>query len=206
MNNNVLNKIDILIEEASQFNKALPNTADIRNFVLSYYKTNDPAHQIGHADEVYQTAMEMNNKLHLWKNKEDIALAVYLHDIFSDQRKTHHQLAHDFIMKSTDKIFDGVDLKRRQLIARAVLEHRASYEGEYGSKLSELVASADRGKPDLQKNIDRSTKYHNGNRDMAIKHVKEKFGRSGYAKYPKIYEDFYAQELEKRYREIDKMI
>ncbi len=161
------------------------------------------AHQIDHADDVYNMAMKMNKKFHLWKNEEDVALAAYLHDIYAEHRDTHHKMSHDFIMKSKDKILDGVSQSRRRDIAKAALEHRASYEGKYSSKLSELIASADRGKPNFKKDWERSTKYHKGNKESSLNHLDEKFGRGGYAKYPKVYEDFYAADLEKRRQQID---
>ena len=177
----------------------------IRTFVLPFYKKNDKAHQIDHADEVYETALKINKQFHLHQNMDDIALAVYLHDIFSNknQRKLHHKLASDFVLQSKDDILKNISAERRRLIANAILEHRASFEGKYSSKLSELLAAADRGKPNLKKDLERSTKYHKGNTAEAIKHMKEKFGRYGYAKYPEVYKKFYEKELEKRYRDID---
>ena len=117
--------------------------------ILESFYNNSEGHGIKHVMDVMYRALHYNESLNLKLNKKEIVLASLLHDMYSgSSRKTHHILGHDYVMKSTSKVFDGLN---KESIAKAILEHRASYTGEYSSLLSELISSADRGEPNLMK-------------------------------------------------------
>ena len=99
-------------------------------------------------------------------------------------------------------------------MSSAIKEHRASYKGEYSSLLSEVLAAADRGAPDLNSTIIRSSKYYlerEPNSDLktiaenVYKHLLEKFSRTGYMKYNAIYSSFYKKEINNMYVAIDNL-
>ena len=93
--------------------------------------------------------------------------------------------------------FGTKELNKKELkeVAFAVLQHRASFKGEFYSPLSEVISSADRGLPDLERVVKRSMKFNRGNAQSVYEHIKRKYGKSGYAKYPDVYQKLFKEEL-----------
>ena len=147
-------------------------------------------------------------------NEEHLVLAALFHDIYSDiDRENHHTLAADWFAKFMIKQgkYEASDIME---MSSAIKEHRASYKGEYSNVLSEVLAAADRGAPDLNSTIIRSSKYYlerEPNSDLktiaenVYKHMVEKFSRTGYMKYNAIYSSFYKKEIHNMYVTIDKL-
>lgn len=184
----------------------------IRNLYEPFYKTNDKGHSIKHADDVFNVAIELNKKLGHPYSEDIIAISSYIHDIFANSRKNHHQLAFDYVMGRRDKLLERLTQPILEEIAYAVLQHRASYKGEMYGLLSEIISSADRGKPDFKKSIVRSmdfttNKYPNEDLEELVIiskfHLKDKYGSKGYANYPKLYSDFFNDEIESFKNKID---
>lgn len=172
-----------------------------------FYISNDDAHGIEHADEVCDLMLKMNKELSLNLDKTIIILAAYIHDIYSDDegRAIHHQLANSYVLGIKDKILNYLSRDSKVTIANAVKEHRASYKGEFSSVLSELLSSADRGYPNFQNIYNRALKYAKGNEEQTKLHLIDKFGREGYANFPDMYKNFFKDELELLYKEIDNL-
>ena len=177
----------------------------------TFYKK-DSSHGWSHVEDVAKNALEINRKMILNLNEEYLVLVALFHDIYSDiDRKNHHILAADWFIKfmiKQDK-YKTTDILEMSL---AIKEHRASYNGEYSSLLSEVLAAADRGAPDLNSAIIRSSKYHlerEPNKDLktvaedVYKHMLEKYSRTGYMKYNAIYSSFYGEEIYNMYVAID---
>ena len=181
--------------------------------ILERFYSNSEGHGLKHVADVMYRALHYNEILSLGLNKREIVLASLLHDMYSGtNRKNHHILGHDYVMHSTHKVFDGVNKER---VAKAILEHRASYTGEYSSLLSELISSADRGEPDLTEIVNRcyiSTKefhpeYTTDETNEAVKKdISEKFARKGYAKYPNIYLQVNKKKLDIFHDEVDEFL
>lgn len=177
----------------------------------AFYKK-DSSHGWSHVEDVAKNALEINRKMILNLNEEYLVLAALFHDIYSDtDRKNHHTLAADWFARFMVKQYkyDAIDILEMSL---AIKEHRASYNGEYSSLLSEVLAAADRGAPDLNSLIIRSSKYYlekEPNRDLktvaenVYKHMLEKYSRTGYMKYNAIYSSFYGEEIYNMYAAID---
>ena len=181
---------------------------------LDIFYKKDSSHGLSHVEEVAKNALEINRKMILNLNEEYLVLVALFHDIFSDiDRKNHHTLAADWFikfMKEKDK-HDEIDILEMSL---AIKEHRASYNGEYSSLLSEVLAAADRGAPNLKSIIFRSSKYYlekNLNKDLkevaedVYKHLLEKYSRNGYMKYNAIYSSFHGEEIYNMYLAIDNL-
>lgn len=177
---------------------------EIRNEVIPFYKTNDLAHQIDHADAVCNLALELNQILESPYPEKLVILAAYLHDIHADSRGVHQQLAHDFVMQNQAYYLHDLFDEERTLVAKACLEHRGSYKGKFSSLLSEIISSADRGRPDsVEKLLDRSAVFGMAQfgytteeaKAEARLHIKDKYGRNGYAQRPEIYCKYFAKEL-----------
>ena len=185
---------------------------ELKTILESFYN-NSEGHGIKHIMDVMYRALYYNVILKLNLNEKEIILAALLHDMYSESsRKTHHILGHDYVMNSSHKVFDDIDKER---VAKAILEHRASYTGEFSSLLSELISSSDRGEPDISKIVKRcyiSTKefhpeYNVDEINSAVKkHLSEKFTRNGYAKYPNIYLQVNQKKLNLFYDEVDEFL
>ncbi len=173
---------------------------EVKTFYAPFYKDGDLAHQIDHADSVCDLALEMNKEC----DPKLIILAAYIHDIFNaTDRKNHNQLAYNYVLEANDKFLKELSKEELLQVAHAVLEHRASFQGEFYSQLSEIISSADRGAPDIKEVVIRSMQFNGGNTQDVYKHLKEKYGSSGYAKYPHSYQKFFHKELEHFQNKID---
>jgi HD superfamily phosphodiesterase len=195
----------------------------VRAFVEPFYKLNDSAHGISHADYVYQHAMQIKEGLNLDVDDRHIIYAAYFHDIYSTvQRKAHHVFAHDFIKYTKSGIFDNFLKHERDLIAKATLEHRASYDGEFTSLLSQVISAADRGEPNFKYIAqrvyecscddrtefvcdERANEHEDNPLARTYHHLKEKYGRGGYANYNEVYLEYYAKELKDMQDKIEVM-
>ena len=166
------------------------------------------SHGVDHCDDVFNLMKKLNKKLEYGYSEKIIAFAAYIHDIYSDaeNRKIHHILAHTYVLNRVDDLLKELSEDDLYLIADAVLEHRASYKGEFSSNLSRLISAADRGVPDYDIYYNRSLIYNDGNHKDVIEHLVDKFGRDGYAvkKYPKFYSDMFKEELEEFWNRLDR--
>ncbi len=173
---------------------------EVRTFYEPFYKDGDLAHQIDHADSVCNLALEMNKEC----DPKLIILASYIHDIFNAaDRKNHNQLAYKYVLEANDKFLKELSKKELLQVAHAVLEHRASFQGEFYSKLSEIISSADRGKPDIKEVVIRSLQFNGNNIKDAYHHIKRKYGSNGYANYPKSYREYFRKELIEFQKRVD---
>lgn len=182
------------------------NIKFIKEALSFYYELNDSeSHGYQHLDNVYELAMDMKAKLNIDIPNNIIGIAAYTHDMFSSiNRKLHHELAYKYVLDTSVYFLNDLHTNDRYLIACAVREHRASYEGTYTSILSELLSAADRGKPDIKSNVIRSYKYSaETNPDaneftlfsLVRKHMIEKFSTNGYARYNDLYNRYFEVEL-----------
>jgi hypothetical protein len=110
-------------------------------------------------------------------------------------REKHHILAYEYVLQADDIFLKELSQEELSMVAYAVLEHRGSFKGEFYSPLSEIISSADRGKPDIEFIIKRSMKYNRQNVKNVYKHIKTKYATDGYAKYPDLYQEIFKDEL-----------
>lgn len=184
------------------------------------------AHGRAHVLSVVNTALLYNQRYNVKCDPEEIILAGLFHDLFTrTDRDNHHKAGYDWVMQSMDGNLK--DKEKRLRIAHAVLEHRAGYKGDYYSPLSELIASADRGAPDLNDILKRMyihvketntftrkgvTTYntvpatHKEIIDQMLYHLEEKYSRKGYIQYTNIYMLEYKEELAIMLDQIDKVL
>ena len=173
---------------------------EVRDFYKPFYTNGDAAHLIDHADDVCELALEINKEF----DEKLIILASYVHDIFNaTDRKKHNFLAYDYVKSRADSFLQELKDEELELVAHAVLEHRASFKGEFFSKLSAIISSADRGLPDVEHTVIRSMRYNDANAQDVYEHMLDKYSTKGYAKYPTIYQEIFDKELESFKKEID---
>lgn len=159
------------------------------------YHNNDSAHRYDHAEDVMKLALTINAKMDWGIDPRLIIVAASLHDAFTDDRKHHHILGYEFVISHRDAILDTFSEEDIVLIATAIKEHRGSFKGVLSSTLSDCISAADRGPCDFDIMFERSLKYNKGNVDEVNKHLIEKFGYGGYAKYPDSYQTIFKKEL-----------
>ena len=165
---------------------------EVRNYYKPYYKNGDEAHLIGHADDVCDLALKLNKIC----DEKLVILASYIHDMFNSQeRSIHDKLAYEYVLQSDDTFLEELSEEENLQVAHAVLEHRASFKGEFYSTLSEIISSADRGLPDLDFIVVRSMKFNQENAHGVYEHISSKYGANGYAKYPATYRKIFKEEL-----------
>jgi len=174
----------------------------VRNYYKHYYENGDEAHLINHADDVCSLALEINKE----EDEKLVILASYLHDIFNaDNRAVHNELAYEYVLEANDEFLENLKREELKRVAHAVLEHRASFKGEYYSSLSEIISSADRVLLDLNSVVLRSLKFNKGDAKKVHEHILDKYGQNGYAKYPKVYQEIFKEQLEQFQNEADKI-
>lgn len=182
---------------------------EIREKVLSYYNQNTPGHRWHHAVDVMNIALKMNERLNLNIKKKDIVASALLHDVMESKgRKEHHKEAIAWLaIGDGEKWFYDLCIEHKLSfsgVLLAVYEHRASYNGFHSIPLSELISSADRGAPDLERTINR-IKAHQGGIGWE-EHLIKKFSVNGYVKFPEIYKRYWGQKFIDFQNEIEKFV
>ena len=184
------------------------------------YGTGDPAHTAVHFEEVYITAKELRDATSGQYRDELLLCTAYIHDLFASSHRTVHEvMSGDFVRDGgldwLDKVLTSEEL---WLLEHACREHRASYEGGFTTPYSALFNAADRERPKGWRAIyDRAWLFtshqHEGKwidpkviTQQVIDHLDDKFGSSGYASYPEIYEEVYGDALQQQRKDIDGLV
>jgi len=194
---------------------------EIREYVKQYYLKNDGAHQIDHADKVYNDFIYCMKELNKSMDLDMIAVIAYCHDMFStiEHRKVHEQKAADWVLENHNNIdflkkFNNSDIK---IISDAIREHRASYKGRFSSVYSELMNLADRGNLELNNTLKRSFKYHYDRMDIineenidnacnnVLSHMIEKFGSKGYFQPNELYLQVFEKDYTNFVKQVDNL-
>jgi uncharacterized protein len=173
---------------------------------LYLYYSSEGSHGFNHLDEVYKLALEMNKKLNLELDEREIMIVSYCHDMFSVSNRENHEIGAESFIINKRNIWFLKDLDNDVIIrmAKAVAQHRASYTGEFHSKLAELLNAADRGYLGIEQNIIRSLKYNierypNKSVKLLIENVynhgKDKFSSNGYMRFNDLYRLMFAEEI-----------
>jgi len=178
-----------------------------------WYSTNDLAHRKNHFVDVENTALEINRRLDLGVDPFLIMLVAWFHDLFAWSRQDHHEKSCLWVLESGYPLLNTLSKSERSMVALACLEHRSTYSGKYSSVLSELMSAADRGNPNssVELALERSINYQITARGVnpviarqdAIKHLKDKMGTNGYARYNGLYLLAFKEEIDKFRRAID---
>lgn len=188
------------------------NVADyFANTYKGNYTLNDSVHREEHFRAVEAAGHLMNEQLCLGQDPVLITIVAWVHDLFAWDRKNHHVMAEQWVLLTEDPVIGALSIPDQAKVAKACLEYRASWKGEFSSMLSELMSSADRGMDTPDQILYRAFKF-GVERDglsvdqgliRAVEHLSEKFGRNGYMRLPGIYAEFYTNALEQRYETIE---
>jgi len=173
------------------------------------YVRNDKAHQWNHVQHNLKVAKQLCSYAKLSKrNILLVKVAIYCHDMMVYKgRKEHHNLAADWVKQSwlLSIFFKSYEIP---IIERSIREHRASYKGSYSEIHGQIVSGADRSDLDFNNLYTRLLRTTKGSTDTdrdtnVLIHMCIKWGRHGYARFPKIFRQCFAKELEALHVDID---
>lgn len=163
-----------------------------------FYISNNSGHGEKHISEVLDRSFKITNsvigKIGLesfygfgFKSLHDIysslALATFVHDMFQEDHRADHQIR---ASKYVDLLIDRVttndidiakwliyfDAEMLTTISLAVLEHRASYKGNFSNIFCEIFSASDRDYLDLDQIIIRSYSFNRKNiNDQSIQRL-----------------------------------
>lgn len=174
------------------------------------WELNDEAHRLKHFNAVEACGLEINRRLNLGYDPKLITLVAFFHDMYAWDRGNHHQMSARWVETTDHPIIAQLEPRERAWVYWGCLQHRASFEGVFANTFSEMMNAADRELPgNVAGMIERGVQYRTARgvgadeaRAGAIEHIKGKFGRGGYARYPDLYEKAFGNVLEAQYEEI----
>lgn len=116
-------------------------------------------------------------------------MAVYAHDIFAYNRKTHHLESAQWMREHTEYFtaFYGISHEDVERVALACERHRASFKGTRDDIVQDLMAAADYGCSDVFPTFKRALRYRGEDTSAAIMdavdHITDKYygGAGDYA-------------------------
>jgi hypothetical protein len=161
-------------------------------------KGNDLAHQPDHVFGVVRQVDRILTTFPQYEHYRKVLLgAALLHDVKCHvNRDIHHVLA----AQSVDAYYGNIgvyDIHELELIKLCILEHRASFKGVRTGPITEIMAAADRGIPDVMRFLQRAVLFRISNEGItpdnvtdviierqvnsAVEHLIDKYGSNGYA-------------------------
>lgn len=187
---------------------------DLLRYCIYSNSLNDPAHQLGHVYDVCERAKEIFNHFQDIEDLTDLDRAIVYHAALMHDlgcrynRKDHHLIGYGLVYELINRYDpNNFSVDHLRQIAVCVLEHRSSSKKKPSSVLSEIVAIADTGVPDIRLYLKRSLQFrlsgldgtYNTDEELfdgCYQHVVEKFGDEGYQwkSYPDIGLSYYAEE------------
>lgn len=186
----------------NEINKELEKYID-DNIFPKYDLNNIGGHGIPHIKTVISRCFEIVNEFNLDVDKNMIYTVAAFHDIgYKENPDKHEEVSSQMFLNDNDikKFFNEEQI---QIIAEAIVDHRASLEYEARSIYGKIVSSADR-ETSVRNMLERSFLYqadkHKSENptveqviEYSYKKLSSKYGKGGYAKmyYPdKKYTDY----------------
>lgn len=164
----------------------------IEEKILTLYDNNIGGHGIEHIRFVIRRSFEIVNEFHLDVDLNMVYVIAAFHDIgYQNDPDRHEEISSNMFRNNYDmrKFFDE---KQINIIAEAIIDHRASLEYEPRSIYGKIVSSADR-EISVENMLERSIlfqldKHKKENPtimqiiDYSYKKLSSKYGKGGYAK------------------------
>ena len=164
----------------------------VEDKVLPLYDTNIGGHGRDHILTVIMRSFEIKKEFDLsLKNKLILIIAVY-HDIGYKKDPDNHEQVSSEMFLADKEIQKFLEPDEVQIVAEAIVDHRASLEYEARSEYGKLVSSADR-ETSVENMLKRSFLYQADKHadenptieqviEYSFKKLTKKFGKDGYAK------------------------
>ena len=167
-------------------NKELLNY--IETEIIPRYNKNDKAHKESHVRQVIRDSILIAEKYNV--NKDIVYTAAAYHDLGLVVERERHEVFSKEIMLNDSKLDDFFSWEEKQIIADAILTHRASSKVEPNSIYGKIVADADRDLTPvhiMERTILYSREhlptYDKGEHFIRSKeHIRSKYGKEGYLK------------------------
>lgn len=176
-------------------NKDLKKYID-ENILPQYDANNVGGHGREHIETVIQRCFEIIKEFNLDLNEDMIYTIAAFHDIGYKQNPEKHEEVSSEMFKNDDVIREFFTDEQIDIIAEAIVDHRASLEYEARSIYGKVVSSADRD-TSVENMLKRSFLYHADKykhenpsveqvMEYSYKKLLSKYGKGGYAKmyYP----------------------
>ncbi len=164
----------------------------IEEDIYPLYSDNIGGHGLEHIKEVTRRSFELANKFNLEVDYNMVYVIAAFHDIgYKKDPDNHEQVSAD-IFKQNSKMLEFFSDEQIQVMAEAIVDHRASLEYEARSVYGKLVSSADR-ETSVERMLERSFNYQKDKHaqenpsvddiiNYSYKKLKSKYGQGGYAK------------------------
>jgi len=178
-----------------------------------FYSVNDAAHGMPHIEEVLANILRMNILLDANLDEYILVMCVFNHDIFSGRnRELHHILAAKYVRYNNSNPFlQLLSAEEREIVAKAVSEHRSSGPDVYSNQYSRLLRLADKGRPNnMPGSIRRSYQFY---RPKCSSHIETicmvlaffttKYGREGYGFKSLDYQAIYMEDIRVYWDQVD---
>lgn len=196
----------------------------IKENILPLYEKNDWAHQVWHIYEVIERSLKLADNLNVDINM--VYTIACFHDLGCQiNRENHEQISAEMFLKNEQMKF-FFNEEERNIIAEAIIDHRASLEYHPRSIYGEIIATADRFTN--MKSMLKSTHSFTLQNFIFLtfenmfhrswSYIENKYGKEGYAKsYPPnpSFDEFlkeveyyknHQEELKRVFIEVDKHI
>ena len=190
----------------------------VEDKVLPLYDTNIGGHGRDHILTVIMRSFEIKKEFDLsLKNKLILIIAAY-HDIGYKKDPDNHEQVSSEMFLADKQIQKFLEPDEVQIVAEAIVDHRASLEYEARSEYGKLVSSADR-ETSVENMLKRSFLYQADKHadenptieqviEYSFKKLTKKFGKDGYAKmyFPDKKYTEYLKEMQELLENKDKFI
>lgn len=162
------------------------------NILPQYVLNNIGGHGIEHIKTVIQRSFEIIEEFNLDINKDMVYTIASFHDIGYKQNPDKHEEVSSEMFKNDTNITKFFTKEEINIIAEAIVDHRASLEYEPRSIYGKVISSADR-ETSVRDMLERSVKYqfdkHKAENptveqviEYSYKKLSSKYGKGGYAK------------------------
>lgn len=169
----------------------------IETEILPQYDANNiGGHGKEHIQTVIERSFEIINEFELDVNKDMVYTIAAFHDIGYKENPEEHEEVSSTKFKNDKNITKFFNNEQIEIIAEAIVDHRASLEYEARSIYGKIVSSADR-EISVENMLKRSIQYQAGKLssknptineiiEASYKKLSSKYGEGGYAKmyYP----------------------
>ena len=190
----------------------------VEDKVLPLYDTNIGGHGRDHILTVIMRSFKIKKEFDLsLKNKLILIIAAY-HDIGYKKDPDNHEQVSSEMFLADKEIQKFLEPDEVQIVAEAIVDHRASLEYEARSEYGKLVSSADR-ETSVENMLKRSFLYQADKHadenptieqviEYSFKKLTKKFGKDGYAKmyFPDKKYTEYLKEMQELLENKDKFI
>ena len=168
----------------------------IENTIFKEYEKNEKGHGIEHINYVIKRSLIFSKQIENINEEMVYTVAAY-HDIGHHIDKDNHEKISADILKKDNKLKEFFSEEEIKIMQDAVEDHRASNKEEPRNIYGKIVSSADRN-TSVEEMLKRTYSYNKkhypnlnekGIIEECFKHLKNKYGKEGYATKKMYFQD-----------------